>query len=215
MTLWVYGWAKGSARGLGRGAAGEPLRAFRLRHGLVAIAGEVAHPLAGTVAVLRAHDRVVRRLVTRLGGLVPARFGGAVEGPRALRDAVAGREAALERALLELHGKVQMTARGVSTGTGPRLPPLPRSPGARHLAKLARRISVPELVAVRDDYGRYVHRELLERSGTPPLAWTAHHLVDKRLMRAYRSAFRRAAARAGYEVVITGPHPPYAFVSGI
>jgi hypothetical protein len=108
-----------------------------------------------------------------------------------------------------------MTARGVSTGTGPGLPPLPRSPGARHLAKLARRLSVPELVAVRDDYGRFVHRELLERSGTPPLAWTAHHLVDRRMLRAYRSAFRRAAARAGYEVVITGPHPPYAFVSEI
>lgn len=215
MTLWVYGWVGASARGLGRGAVGEPLRAIRMRHGLWAIAGEVPQPLAGTVETLRAHDRVVRRLVTRLGALVPARFGGAVDGPQALREATAGREAALERALSELHGRVQMTARGVSTGTGPPLPPLPRSPGARHLAKLARRISVPELVAVRDDYGRYVHRELLERSDAPPLAWTAHHLVDKRLLRAYRSAFRRAAARAGYEVVITGPHPPYAFVSGI
>ncbi|HYV43274.1 MAG TPA: GvpL/GvpF family gas vesicle protein [Myxococcaceae bacterium] len=215
MTLWVYGWAKGSARELGRGAAEEPLRAVRLRPGLVAVAGEVARPLARSVAALRAHDRVVRRLTTRLGALVPARFGGAVDGPEALRDATAGREAALARALVELAGKVQMTARGVSTGTGPALPPLPRSPGARHLAKLARRLSVPELVAVRDDYGRFVHREVLERSETPPLAWTAYHLVDRRLLRAYRSAFRRAAARAGYEVVITGPHPPYAFVSEI
>jgi len=39
--------------------------------------------------------------------------------------------------------------------------------------------------------------------------------VDSRLLRAYRASFRRAAARAGYEVVITGPHPPYAFVSEI
>jgi len=74
---------------------------------------------------------------------------------------------------------------------------------------------VPELVAVRDDYERFIHRELLERSHAPPLAWTAHHLVDSRLLRAYRASFRRAAARAGYEVVITGPHPPYAFVSEI
>ena len=215
MSLWVYGWARGSARALGRGAAEEPLRAFKLRPGLWVIAGEVKRPLAGTVAALRAHDRVVRRLVTRLGALVPARFGGAVDGPPALRDATAGREAALERALDELRGKVQMTARGISTGAGTRLPPLPKSPGARHLAKLARRLSVPELVAVRDDYDRFIDRELLERSETPPLAWTAYHLVDRRMLRPYRSAFRRAAARAGYQVVITGPHPPYAFVSEI
>jgi hypothetical protein len=173
-------------------------------------------PLGRSVAALRAHDRVVRRLVARLGGLVPARFGGAVDGPRALRDATAGREAALERALAELRGKVQMTARAVAIpGRRPALPPLPRSPGARHLAKLARRLSVPELVAVRDDYARFVDRELLERSDAPPLAWTAHHLVDKRVLRAYRSALRRAAERAGYQVAITGPHPPYAFVSEI
>ncbi|HEY8211469.1 MAG TPA: GvpL/GvpF family gas vesicle protein [Myxococcaceae bacterium] len=216
MTLWVYGWAGAAARALGRGAAGEPLRAVRVGPGLFAIAGEVPRPLRGTVAVLKAQDRVVRRLQSRLLAVVPARFGGAVKGPEALRQATAGREEALQRALHELRGKVQMTARGlVAPGARPTLPPLPKAPGARHLARVARRISVPELVAVRDDYARFVHRELLERSATPPLAWTAHHLVDRRVLRGYRAALRRAAARAGYEVVITGPHPPYAFVSEI
>ena len=215
MTLWVYGWTSSTARALGSGASEEPLRAVRVRPGLWAIAGEIARPPARTVAVLRAQDRVVRRLCSRLAAVVPARFGGLVEGPEALRRATAGREEALQRALHEVRGKVQMTARGLVSGAKPALPPLPRSPGARYLAKVARRISVPELVAVRDDYARFVDRELLERSATPPLAWTAHHLVGRRMLRAYRTAFRRAAARAGYAVVITGPHPPYAFVSEI
>ena len=215
MTLWLYGWAPGASRALGRGAAREPLRAVRLRPGLWAIAGEVARPLAGTLPALRAQDRVVRRLFSSLGAFVPARFGSAVEGPEALRRQLEGRLDALARALVELRGKVQMTARGFGRGHRPLRARLPRSPGARYLAKAARRVSVPELAAVREDYGRFVLREILERGEARPLAWTAYHLVERRAVHVYRLAIRRAAERAGYHVVVSGPHPPYAFVSDI
>jgi hypothetical protein len=213
MTLWVYGWTTASARALGRGASGEPLRALRLRPGAVAIAGEMARPLKPSLVALRAQDKVVRRLFARLGALVPARFGSAAGDLSELRGAMEGRWAALSRVLVELRGMVQMTARGFGRAQRPARGSLPRTPGARYLAKAARRISVPELAKARADYGRFIRREILERNDTPPLAWTAHHLVDRRVLRAYRSAIRRAAGSAGFEVAVTGPHPPYAFAA--
>ena len=213
--LWIYGWSSATRRSLGRGAMGEPLRAIRLRPGVFAVAGEMARPLAGSLIGLRAQDRVVRRLHSALGALVPARFGSTVDGPEALRRALEGRLDALARALAELRGKVQMTARGFGPGARSARAPLPRSPGARYLARAARRVSVPELAGARADYGRFVLREVLERSDARPLAWTAHHLVDRRALRAYRAAMRRAGVLAGFQVVLSGPHPPYAFVADI
>lgn len=215
MTLWIYGWTTAARGPLGRGAAKEPLRALRLWPGVIALAGELDRPLPASLAALSAQDQVVRRLFARLGALAPARFGSMVEGPAELRRAMAGRGPALAEALAELRGKVQMTARGFGRPKQTARAPRPRTPGARYLARAARRVSVPELAAVREDYARFIARELLERGEAPPLAWTAHHLVDRRMLRPYRAALRRAAGRAGYEVVLTGPHPPYAFVSDI
>ncbi|HVE86615.1 MAG TPA: GvpL/GvpF family gas vesicle protein, partial [Myxococcales bacterium] len=133
MTLWIYGWTSAPPRRLGRGAAGEPLRALRLRPGLFAVAGEMAQPLAGSLPALKAQDRVVRRLLSSVGTLAPARFGSAVEDEGQLRRAMEGRGAALVEALSELRGKVQMTARGFRAGgKAPRRRPLPKAPGGGH-----------------------------------------------------------------------------------
>jgi hypothetical protein len=211
--LWIYAIVRTAPRRLGTGARRERLQAVRA--GAVwAVAGVLDRPLAGTLPGLRAHDRVVRRLARTVDALLPARFGSAVEDASELGRLLRGRGPELRRALALVRGHSQWTVRGLRQERLPRRPPSPAGagrPGARYLAKVAGRYAAPELDPVRAALAPHVHAERVTRHEAGPYAFSAYHLVSAAGARAYRRALRDAAARAGLKLVITGPHPPYAF----
>ena len=72
----------------------------------------------------------------------------------------------------------------------------------------ARAREIPGFAPIRAAVKRWVKDERVEkRAGVA----TVNHLVARSSIGAYRSAVERAAQRAGFRVIVTGPFPPYAF----
>lgn len=215
----VYAFVSGPPpRRLPRGATGERLRVLACA-GVLAVVGDVRAAVTPTIEGLRAHDRIMRRLVTRFPAVLPARFGSVVADEATLAATLGGRAEEIAAALTLVEGREQMTLRlyGPVASTPPR-PDIGDSlgPGARYLSERmqARRASeeIPELAPLRPALAGLVRAERAERHGTPPLLASVYHLVERGSTDAYRAVVATSdGALGGVHVRVSGPWPPYAF----
>lgn len=208
------------------GVDGEPVLAVG--------AGELAawasaHPERPRPAIdaLRDHDAVVRAAMTPLVTPVPLRFGQWLESTDALRARVAERAEHWAELLAAFAGAVEMGLR-VADAAPPARPvvtvpePRPRS-GREYLERLAARAHHEEqgtarqaraLEALHRGVGDHVLREA---HGDVPdgvdFLWVAH-LVRLDHASVYREAVAALADTApAYRFRLTGPWPPYSFVT--
>jgi hypothetical protein len=208
---------------LGRGLAGEPLRAVALEKGarVSAVVGETLPP-AVTPAALRAHDAVVRRLLPRSDALLPVRFGSTAADIDDLRAQMRGRIGDLALALGLVRGAVQMTVRVFGRAEAPSRPPLPRTvdAGTRYLLEKAAEWraaeSLPEIEPLRVRLAGLVRAERIERHTQTGLVGTAHHLVERAALPPYRARLRGALpSLRPLRLHVSGPWPPYAFAPAV
>jgi Gas vesicle synthesis protein GvpL/GvpF len=207
-------------RGRWRGLRGERLTFVRLgarAGGLVVAAGPMATVPAPSASALRRHDAVVRRLGRAVPSVLPVRFGTTVPGAGGLAPLVAGRTAALRRALRRVAGREQMTLRVFGPRRRPLAPPSRSDrggPGTRYLAarRRAAGAAAPTVARLRAGLEHLIRDERVEPSASPPLLASVYHLVDRGHHRAYERAVREVACRlADVRVVSSGPWAPYAF----
>jgi hypothetical protein len=208
------------------GLDGEPV--------LAVVAGELAawvseHPERPRPAIdaLRDHDAVVRAAMTPLATPVPLRFGQWLESTEALRARLADRADHWAELLAAFAGAVEMGLRIAEAEPVP-LPvfaapePRPRS-GREYLERLAARAHHEAQGAAREAHAlEALHRALgdhvlREAHGDVPdgadFLWVAH-LVHLEHASVYREAVASLASSApAYRVRLTGPWPPYSFVT--
>ncbi len=216
-TLCVYAIVDGRSTVPARGAGGA--RLVTVAGGrFAAIAARVPRAPRPSPRNLRQHDGVVRDLWSRLPAVLPARFGTSFGGAADLALALIARERTLARDVRRVRGRAQMTVRVMNrTGTGAAAVPLPAlEPSAasgteylrRRAALAAREREIPGFASLRAAVGRWVREERVE---THAGVASVYHLVPRGSVEAYRRAMERAAAGSGLGIVVTGPHPPYAF----
>lgn len=192
---------------------------------VTAVAGWSRRDPIPSPANLRRHDAVVRALWSTQAAVLPARFGTTFGSIEELKTALNAREASLRASLARVRGRAQMTVRllsgsalktPVSTSNPTMEPasfgtPKPATSGTAYLralaAEAARSRVVPGFEPLRDAVRRWVRDEQVDKADVI----TVYHLIPRRSAAAYRRALDRAAVAAGMRVVITGPHPPYAF----
>ena len=202
-----------SAAVTGRGVAGERLGTVRGGR-LYAVVGRTARAPQPSAINLRRFDTIMRRLSAAAPALLPVRFASSFASADAVAQALTDRQAVLRRKLHDVRGRVQMTIRVlVAPGSLPaNADSLDKSSGAGYLrgraAAAAREREVPGFAAVRDAVRRFVRSEDVEKQGNVA---SVYHLVPRRSVEAYRRRAEAAAAAAGLRVVVSGPHPPYAF----
>jgi hypothetical protein len=229
--------APGAGRVGVRGIAGERLRQVVIGT-VAAIVGELPRAPSPSPTILRRYDEVIRSLSTRRNAALPARFGSCFGTLEELTATFRVRERILARTLRHVRGRLQMTIRVLprsglqATGSGtldyaarPNIRPRPTSgaagrlaPGATNLpgftylrgraAALASERAIRGFDPVRDAVRRWVRDEQVEKRGAVA---SVYHLVPRASADAYRRAAYRAAVSAGLDIVVTGPHPPYAF----
>ena len=194
MKLCVYALALGRPDHLPRS-----LRAISVGP-ITAIVRAVSRRPNATDAGLRAHDRFVRLLAVECPALLPARFGTCFDDGEELKAALEARQASLRKALRHVRGRVQMTIRIAAGSSAAYLQSRARAAAAAR--------SVPEFAPLRDAVRRWVKDERVEKHGR--LA-SVYHLITSGSTAAYRRRLERAAADAEARLIVTGPHPPYAF----
>lgn len=178
---------------------------------------------------VRAHHRVLdAALATEITPL-PLRFGHWLAGADAARARVLERRAGYEATLRVLVGTVEYGIR-VHDPTLPAMPVIvgeaeladgPR--GRVYLNALARRAAVSRSVrqrgesvaaALREAVGTAARRERVEAVGGPGGLVAVAHLVGREDVDAYLAAVDRVRERHPVlRVEVTGPVPPYSFVS--
>jgi hypothetical protein len=220
--LLVYAIATGGGR-LGPGIAGGALRSVRLeaRAPIFALVERVAETPVPSPPGLRAYDRVVRKLLERCDALLPASFGSVVADEGELVRRLSARPGDLAAALGLVRGCVQMSVRVFGRARHP-VPSARRAEaaalgaGTRYLLEKADEWraaeSLPEIEPLRRRLAGLVRAERVERHQTPGLVGTAHHLVERDLLAAYRARVRAAAAALRpARIHVTGPWAAYAF----
>ena len=218
--------APSSSRVIGTGIAGERLRAITAGR-ITALAGELRRAPKPTMRNLRRYAAVIDALAERAPAILPARFGTCMTDLDELTFVLRSRQDALRRRLRAVRGRAQMTIRvvlGSDSGqygaasqtrvTAVReSDSIPRqhqgsnicniAQGPRHAAR-----EIPGFEPIRTAAKRWLKDERIEkRSGVA----TVNHLIPRSSASAYRAAVERAGARAGVRLVVSGPHPPYAF----
>lgn len=209
------------------GVDGMPVRAVTSGD-LAAWASEHPERPRPAIDALRDHDAVVRAAMTPLVTPVPLRFGQWFESTDTLRARLGERARHWAELLAAFAGAVEMGLRvadavpaPLPVEAAPEASP-PRS-GREYLERLAARAHQPSpgsarqadaLAALHRAVGEHV---LQEAHGDVPdgedILWVAH-LVRLDHASAYRQAV--AALRAdvpGYRFRLTGPWPPYSFVT--
>ena len=205
----VYALATPPVRPRVRGLADEPLRVVAVAR-VAAIVGDVPRIPRPTHANAVRYDAIQRRLVAIAPSLLPVRFGSLVDDEE-LAFILASRAASLTTALAHVRNRVQMTVRVVGMEPG-----VPREGGRQntlqsgtdYLRQRAAVTRVAELDPLRDAVRRWLRDERVE---THERIVTLHHLVPRTAVDAYRRAIERAAGEQQRQVVISGPHPAYAF----
>ena len=195
--------------------------------GLLAVVGDMSALPAVTSTALQEHDRTIRRMTVIADAVLPLRFGSIVDGELDLARRLEPAEATLEAALVRVAGREQMTvrvyerqARG-EEGT-PSAAPVAAAdlgPGARYLVERRRaHESDPHraaLDAVLAAPASLIRAQRIESHASPPLFATVHHLIDRGQGAAYAAALHAGTADLDQAAVtVSGPWPPYAFVSG-
>jgi hypothetical protein len=185
---------------------------------------------APTLRNVRQYHRTVAAIADSVPAILPARFGTLV-GEEELSFILRTRAVSLRAALQRLGGRVQMTIRivnrrsetlaamhvvaprGRSRAAATRRAARTEGPGARYLRSRVARED-PEtrrlLAPVRQAVRRWVHQEEVTlRAGVT----SVYHLVSRRSSAAYARSLQAAARRAGVDLVLSGPFPPYAFAA--
>jgi len=158
--------------------------------------------------ILRAQYEAVIEIAGRSRATLPARFGALIEE----RDLVAwarSHDAELRQALDDVRDRVQMTIRVIGKAAPAARTPSPVASGRAYLE--ARRQSlVPALPEAAQELLEMLRplvvRERME-AGRGGLLATVYQLISSHDLAAYR----RAAAAAPPDAVISGPWPPFAF----
>ena len=217
-----------------RAAGGGSVRPVNAR-GTAAVVADCQGPLAPTVAALRGHDRVVRRIAKVAPAILPVRFGTLIDSEQSLIKLLDAWSEELQKALTLVDRHCQMTlrlfapdgavavAREVDSAalidaasleagdaeTGTR-------PGTRYLTHRARAHAAaqaaPELEPLRESLTPIVAAERITRHAQGPLILTAYHLIPRPAVTAYRRLLRKHAAELRNRAAVSGPWPPYAFV---
>lgn len=220
------------------GVDGVPVVALEVDGLLVWTTAHARRPRP-SLSRLRSHDRVVR-VAAEARTPLPARFGQWFEGAGTLSRAIRERGDTYRRDLSALEGAVEFGVRFVTSGREPSPDgpadtddpragatgsPTSRSAGAgraymtalarRHAAEREDRRREAETAArVRATLGGLVLRERVEPCRDPECVARLTHLVAGDDADAYRAALERfETAGGGLELVVTGPWPPYSFVS--
>jgi hypothetical protein len=190
-----------------RRITGERLRSVTVAR-VTAIVADVRRVPSPTHANAIRYDAVIRELTAAVPSLLPVRFG-TVMSDDELAFVLKSRSASLRAALRHVSNRAQMTVRvfGVKSEIPNRKSPIPMS-GGDYLRERAARARVPELDPLREAVRRWVRDEQVEKRER---IVTIHHLVPRAAVDAYRRAFERAAAEQQRRLLISGPHPPYAF----
>jgi hypothetical protein len=209
----VYGVTGVTAGRIGvRGMSGETLSGVAAG-GVRAIVGTAPRTSRASVDALQRYDRVVRALWSTRPALLPARFGTEFETVEDLKRMLVSRPMTAD--VRRVRGRAQMIVRVLGVTTGPRQDATRRpraSSGTAYLharaADAARARHIPGFDDVRGRVARFVRGERVEpwKGGT-----TVYHLIPRGSATAYRRTLEQGAAAAGIRVVVTGPHPPYAF----
>lgn len=186
----------------------------------------VAVTPADRVRSVAAHHRVVEAAWTASSSCAPARFGQQLAGREALRSEMAARQAALEAALDDVAGCVEMGIRIFAaaedeTEEGAVPPQETGGPGRTYLLERARAARLSRAreararalaEAVEEALVPFLRQATLDvpRNGSGDVALA--HLIQRGSLAAYRSAVHDwAHARSGARVVVEGPWPPYSF----
>ena len=227
MILCVYALtAPSSTHVVDHGIAGERLRAITAGR-IMALAGELRRAPKPTVRNLRRYAAVIEALADRAPAILPARFGTCMTDLDELTLVLRSRQDALRRGLRAVRGRAQMTIRVVlgSDSGDAGFPSQTRvtersrvrleneaTQGRQFLQQRARSAArareIPGFDPIRTAAKRWLKDERIEkRSGVA----TVNHLIPRGSASAYRAAVERAGARAGVRLVVSGPHPPYAF----
>jgi hypothetical protein len=185
--------------------------------GLHAAVERLGNPPRLSESTLRAQHAVVARLGQRFDAIIPVRFGAFVM-PDELERVVRSRRTALARGLKRVRGHVQMTTRifataVVNTATARSRP----SSGTEYLLErksAAAVTSSPMMEALRTAAAPFSIDERVEK-GRAPGATTLFHLVARGDAGKYRTRVLQAASEVDslVHVAVTGPWPPFAFVT--
>jgi hypothetical protein len=170
---------------------------------------------------LRLQHRIVVELARRVDAILPVTFGAWVDADELHRVLAPRRDQMLAAFDLVRH-RQQMTVR--IFGSPPPSAPRGRSssrrgPGSAYLARHLKALP-PEasriVRAIRRAAASLVVAERLE-PGRRRMIATIHHLIDRRGSREYRAAVSRAlhSTASRFEVVVSGPWPPFAFTPRI
>jgi hypothetical protein len=241
VTTYLYGFLSGSRRldvppGL-LGIGNTPVRAIAVGSDIEAWVGTVdAAPLKELAAVTAqnalAHHAVLDAALTTGRTPLPARFGQRFPTDAACLSEVLARASAIRAALTRVDGLVEMSVllapstRGVLRELQPITPHGIRSnesqAGRRYLEALRanartgeRRDAlasavVEQLSAAVAPHVRAERRQPRGQSSGIVLASLAH-LVPPADAEAYRLAAHRVEPPSGFQLVVTGPRPPYSF----
>ena len=189
-----------------RTAAGKPTRAVEI-DGLFAICERRRSVPPPTDRVLRAQHASIVALAARVGAILPVRFGALLD-QTALTALIRANRSELRRALDEVRGMVQMTAR--IPGEPPKRDAGPASTGRGYLE--ARRLAAsPPLPPPARAFLRSVEALVARErrvAGSGQLLATIYHLVPAADVATY---CRQAEDARAAGLSITGPWPPFAF----
>ena len=221
MTLGVYALASPAPRRVGvTGIAGERLRGVAVG-AVSAIVGDITRAPKATEANLRKYDGVMRALARTNPALLPVRFGTQCRGLDELSLVLQSRQSSLRRLLRHVRNRAQITIRVAApvadpsvTVSGSRRPAGLLVTGSAYLkeraAEAAQAREIPGFDPVRAAVRRWVKDERVERHAGVA---SVYHLIPRGSVAAYRAALDRAARKAGLNLRVSGPWPPYAFTT--
>lgn len=206
MSAWVLvAIVPEAAGGLGDGLALERVKT----RGLVGLVKRASSTPRPTLAALRRHEKLVRRLWEQTDALLPARFGEVFETAAALRRRLSDERPKLLRALEAVKGRAQLTLRLGRDGEP--TPSPPAATGKAYLLARAERQKLVELSPIEARVLRFVRASRRRRLDHGPVAAALHHLVDRPDVEAYRAAALAAIAETGVPAWLSGPGPAWAF----
>jgi hypothetical protein len=189
----------------GPGAARPPLR--ELAYGdVVAVYREMASVPDATVESLRHQEGVLERLMDQ-HEVLPLRFGSTVADEDELLHLLATRHDEFAVSLARVRGRVEMGVRA-NAHNGRRAAPTGREYLARKLER--KRVAA----AVHAELAELAHVSSMQVTSDPGPGFAASYLVDRDRVADFRRRFDSVrGSRSDFEMVCTGPWPPFSFAT--
>jgi hypothetical protein len=171
-----------------------------------------------TPTLLKAYDRVVRRIAGAVPALLPFRYGSMARDEEDVAHLLAPVTSSIAGALdrtrdcvqftLRVHGEAGKKKKKKKVKTAK----VEGGPGTRWLAARREALRVPEIDPVTERTAPYVREVRSERHAPPRHLATVYHLVPRREVRPWRAALEEGVlALDGVTITTSGPWPPYAF----